>query len=257
MRIYLTFMLLLSMAFPGFAQEKSSSLPYPDLIPVLVNDSMYGYCDKDLNLKIDPKFEHAGLFEEDFSFQVLHVNNPGIVHYGTSAYAWVKMNGERYRINKKGAPVYKYNAQDFKTGETAIHLFDKPAEHIVDSVDEKTLFQYVKDKRTGRQVFPNEQFLNDLKEKNKDLVAEGIILVYYPEFVEQPFTHFTSKETFLQGIKNTRTGKITIKARYAFIEECYNNSLRMHQYPLFVGYRGDLDKSVYVGLDGTEYVISK
>lgn len=27
------------------------------------------------------------------------------------------------------------------------------------------------------------------------------------------------------------------------------------QYPLFIGYRGDLDKEIYVGLNGIEYCI--
>ena len=255
MKICLAFIILLSTVLSSYAQDKGDSLPYPELIPILKN-GLFGYCDKDKNIKIKPKFEHAELFEEDFSFQVLHVNNPEIIKYGTDAYAWVVINGERYRINKNGEEVYRYHEQDFKKGETAIHLrVPDSVQYVIESVDTKTLFQKVRDIRTGKSIFRDSLFLKELKEKNKDLVAKGVTLVYYSKFVEQPYSYFTSETTFLMGIKNTQTGEIIIKARYASIDELYNNELRVHQYPLFIGYRGDLDKNIYVGLDGTEYII--
>lgn len=43
-----------------YAQTKpiTNNLPYPDLIPVLVNDSLYGYCDSILDIKL-PLFTKA------------------------------------------------------------------------------------------------------------------------------------------------------------------------------------------------------
>lgn len=249
---------LLLISISVSAQEKTDigGLSYPDLIPVLVNDSLYGYSDKDLNLKIDPKFEYAELFEEDFNFQIYQVKNPEIIQYGTADYAWVYIEDERYRINKKGELVYKFNQEDFKTGETVVHLFSQDSgSYVIDSLDSKTLLQQITDSDAGKSVFPDEELLKELNEKAKDLVEDGIRLVYYPKFEELPFTYFTSEETFLRGIKNTETGEIIIKARYALIDELYNNHLRIHQYPLILASGGVLGKAVYIGLNGTEYII--
>jgi len=247
---YLFFSLFLQFAF---AQQKIE-FNYPDLIPVLVNDSLYGYADKDLNLKIEARFEYAELFEEDFQFQIFHVLNPEIIHYGTAEYAWAKINGERFRINKKGEPVYKYNPDDFKSGETLINLFMKESDaYVVDSLDSKTLFQYITDSNTGQSVFPDEEFLKELNENAKEWIQEGVELVFYPKFEELPFTYFMSEETFLRGIKNTETGEIVIKARYEMIEELYNNNLRIRQYPLIIVFDGSREKTIYVSLEGTEY----
>lgn len=240
-----------------YAQTKpiTNNLPYPDLIPVLVNDSLYGYCDSILDIKLSPIYESAELFEEDFNFQIFHVNRPEIIKYGSAEYAWVRRNGERYRINKKGDPVYKYDAADFKNGETIVQLFKNSTVHTIDKVDDKTLLQQIKNDQTGQIAFPDNQSIADFKEKNKAFIDDGIRLIYYPKFTEIPYTYFSNEQTQLQGIKNKETGEITIKASYASIEEYYNNRLRIHQYPLFVAYRGDLNKYIYVGLNGTEFVL--
>jgi len=222
---------------------------------VLVNDSLYGYCDSLLDIKLSPIYERAELFEEDFNFQIFHVTKPEIIKYGSAEYAWVQHLGERYRINKKGERVYKYDAADFKTGETLIQLFKNSTAHTINKVDDTTLFQQIKNNQTGQLAFPDDQSITDFKEKNKALIDEGIRLIYYPKFTEIPYTYFSNEQTLLQGIKNKETGEITIKARYASIEEYYNNPLRVHQYPLLVAYRGDLNKYIYVGLNGTEYVL--
>ncbi|MDR2272092.1 MAG: hypothetical protein LBF27_14395 [Sphingobacterium sp.] len=233
----------------------TKNLPYPELIPVLVNDSLYGYCDSELELHLLPVYESAELFEEDFNFQIFHVNKPEIVKYGSAEYAWVKRHGERYRINKKGELVYKYDKADFKTGETIVQLFKNSTTHTIDKVDDTTLFQHIKNNQTGQIVFPDDQSIQEFKEKNKTFIEEGIRLVYYPKSPEIPYTYFSNEQTLLQGIKNKETGEILLKARYANIEECYNKPLRVHQYPLFIAYRGDLDKYIYVGLNGKEYVL--
>ncbi|MEI2272354.1 hypothetical protein OHD16_09415 [Sphingobacterium sp. ML3W] len=240
-----------------YAQTKplATNLSYPDLIPVLVNDSLYGYCDSLLDLKLPAIYESAGLFEEDFNFQTFHVNKPEIVKYGSAEYAWVQRHGERYRIDKNGEPVYKYDVADFKTGETLIQLFKNSTSHTINKVDDTTLFQQIKNNQTGQIAFPDDQSMADFKEKNKMFIDEGIRLIYYPKFTEIPCTYFSNEQTLLQGIKNKETGEILIKAKYASIEEYYNNPLRVHQYPLFIAYRGDLNKYIYVGLNGTEYLL--
>ncbi|MDF2476099.1 MAG: hypothetical protein K0S24_1582 [Sphingobacterium sp.] len=256
MRYVFILLITLTCAFT-YAQTKPmpNNLSYPDLIPVLVNDSLYGYCNSVLEIKLSPVYESAELFEEDFNFQIFHVNKPEIVKYGSAEYAWVRHKGERYRINKKGDLVYKYDEADFKPGETLVQLFQKSRLHTIDKVDEITLFQHIKDNQTGQIVFPDDQSIADFKEKNKTFIDEGIRLIYYPSFKALPYTNFTNEQTQLQGIKNKETDEILLKARYASIEECYNNPLRIHQYPLFIGYRGDLNKYVFVGLNGTEFVL--
>lgn len=233
----------------------TKSLSYPELIPVLVNDSLYGYCDSVLDIKLSAVYESAELFEEDFNFQIFHVNKPEIVKYGSAEYAWVQRHGERYRINKQGEPVYKYDAADFKTGETLIQLFKNSTSHTINKVDDTTLFQQIKNNQTGQIAFPDDQSMTDFKEKNKTFIDEGIRLIYYPKFTEVPYTYFSDEQTLLQGIKNKETGEVMIKAQYASIEEYYNNPLRVHQYPLLVAFSGDFNKYIYVGLNGTEYVL--
>ncbi len=82
-----------------------TDLAYPDLIPVLIGNSLYGYCDKVLNMKTKAVFEKADLFEADYNFQLFHVNSLDIIKFGTKDYAWVQFNGERYRVDKSGTRV--------------------------------------------------------------------------------------------------------------------------------------------------------
>jgi len=110
MKIYLAFMLLLSTVFSSYAQEKNDGLPYPDLIPILEN-GLYGYCDKDKNIIIEPQFEGAAFFGEDLDF--LDIKDPKNKIFGSSAYATVWQDRQRMRIDKKGKVVYRYNPDDF------------------------------------------------------------------------------------------------------------------------------------------------
>src|SRR5690606_33974543 len=88
------------------------SLPYPNLIPVS-DGALKGYCDRDMNVIIEPQFYQAEFVETGFTFQMTNVNNPDIVRFGTDDYAWVvTMDGKRYRIDKKGNLVYHYNEAD-------------------------------------------------------------------------------------------------------------------------------------------------
>ncbi len=256
MKNFILFILTL-LSMPNLAQDNSAStdLAYPDLIPVLVGGSLYGYCDKALNVKIKAIFEKADLFEADYNFQLFHVNNPEIIKFGTKDYAWVQFNGERYRIDKSGARVYKYSASDFKRGETTIYLYKNSTVYYSNSIDQNTLLQEIKDSHTGKTIFPEEHSIQEFREKNKDLIEEGVKLVFRPNRKKIPYTDFTNEHTLLKGIKNSKTNQIVIKAKYANIEELYNNPLRDREYPLFIGYRGDLDKEIYVGLNGTEYYI--
>ncbi|WP_343557053.1 hypothetical protein [Sphingobacterium sp.] len=256
MKNFILFILTL-LSMPNLAQDNSAStdLAYPDLIPVLVGGSLYGYCDKALNVKIKAIFEKADLFEADYNFQLFHVNNPEIIKFGTKDYAWVQFNGERYRIDKSGARVYKYSASDFKRGETTIYLYKNSTVYYSNSIDQNTLLQEIKDSHTGKTIFPEEHSIQEFREKNKDLIEEGVKLVFHPNRKKIPYTDFTNEHTLLKGIKNSETNQIVIKAKYANIDELYNNPLRDREYPLFIGYRGDLDKEIYVGLNGTEYYI--
>ncbi len=256
MKNFILFILTL-LSLPNFAQDNSAStdLAYPDLIPILIGDSLYGYCDKALNVKIKAVFEKADLFEADYNFQLFHVNNPEIIKFGTKDYAWVQFNGERYRVDKSGTKVYKYNAADFKRGETTIYLYKNSTFYYSNSIDQNTLLQEIKDSHTGKTIFPEERSLQEFREKNKNLIEEGIKLVFRPSRKKIPYTDFTNEQTLLKRIKNSETNQIVIKAKYANIEELYNNPLRDREYPLFIGYRGDLDKEIYVGLNGTEYCI--
>src|SRR5690606_134108 len=120
------------------------SLPYPDLIPVHQH-GWVGYCDRDMNVIIEPQFYEAEFFETDFSFQITNVNNPDIVRFGTDDYAWVVTRDEkRYRIDKKGNLAYHYNEADFKTEAPFISL-DESDGFKVTGIDKTTLFQIMND----------------------------------------------------------------------------------------------------------------
>ena len=110
MKIYWTLTLLLSIVFSSYAQKKTDSLSYPDLIPILKN-GLYGYCDKDKNIIIDPKFELAFFFEKDLSFE--NIKDPKKKIFGSNAYATVLQNERAVRIDKKGKVVYQFNSEDF------------------------------------------------------------------------------------------------------------------------------------------------
>src|SRR5690606_36589610 len=110
MKIYLAFILLLSTVLSSYAQEKSDSLSYPDLIPILEN-GLYGYCDKEKNIMIKAQFEWGAFFGEDLDFHDIKDSKNKI--FGSSAYATVWQDRQRMRIDKKGKVVYRYNLDDF------------------------------------------------------------------------------------------------------------------------------------------------
>src|SRR5690606_8262850 len=120
------------------------SLPYPDLIPVHQH-GWVGYCDRDMNVIIEPQFYEAEFFETDFSFQITNVNNSGIVRFGTDDYAWVVTRDEkRYRIDKKGNLAYHYKASDFKSDANFISVNESEGFRVT-GVDKTTLFQIMND----------------------------------------------------------------------------------------------------------------
>lgn len=151
MKIYLAFILLLSTVFSSYAQEKSNSLSYPDLIPILEN-GLYGYCDKDKKVIIEPQFKWATFFEEDLDFH--DIKNPKNKIFGSNAYATVWQDGQRMRIDKKGNVVYRYNPDDFNE--------IRPKESINASIkqsyekfqDDRTLLWGVRDIATGEVLIP-------------------------------------------------------------------------------------------------------
>ncbi|QRY56562.1 hypothetical protein [Sphingobacterium siyangense] len=63
-------LLLTFLSIPTHAQDKLAltDLVYPDLIPTLMQNGLFGYCDKSLNVKIKALFEKAELFEADYNF---------------------------------------------------------------------------------------------------------------------------------------------------------------------------------------------
>lgn len=151
MKIYLAFILLLSAVFSSYAQEKGDSLSYPDLIPIVEN-GLYGYCDKDKKVIIEPQFEGGTFFGEDLDFY--DIKDPKKKIFGSSTYATVWQDGQRMRIDTKGNVVYRYNPDDFNE--------IRPKESINESIkhsyekfqDDQTLLWGVHDIATSEVLIP-------------------------------------------------------------------------------------------------------
>lgn len=232
----------------SFCSSQIFSQTIPDLVPILAG-KLYGYSDKNLHVKIKPQYDNAQFFEEDFDFQIMNVNNPAIVQYGTADYAWVELKGEKYRIDKRGKIVYQFKQSDFKKESTLVIIEKKAADYSIDSIDRKTLFPYLREKKTDKLIFPQDSILNITSEQN------GIRFVVQLQYPELPYTYFIDEKTLLSGEKNTKTGKVLVKPKYKQIDELFNNPLNTRQYLLLRCYSYSYDKAIYVDLYGKEFVI--
>lgn len=232
------------------------SLPYPDLIPVS-DGALKGYCDRDMNVIIEPQFYQAEFFETDFSFQITNVNNPDIVRFGTDDYAWVvTMDEKRYRIDKKGNLVYHYNEADFKSEAPFISL-DESDGFKVTGVDKTTLFQIMNDTLSiVDPAFYTITKIDTLSPKGTNSGLPDMLIRCYPSRESLPLTTFRDEKTQLEGLKHWDTGQIVIEPKYTMIDPLFNRNLKPTWYPLFRAYSpSETNTSFYVGLDGTEYII--
>lgn len=135
---------------PIFAQQQGE-LNYPDLIPVLQN-GLYGFCDEDMNVKINPIFKWVTLFSKDPDF--LDIKDPKKKEYGSSDYATVWLDDQKMRIDKEGNVVYQYHAEDFyeiRPKESSFQPVKVPFEKFQ---DEKTKLWGVRNEATGEILIP-------------------------------------------------------------------------------------------------------
>ena len=233
------------------------SLPYPDLIPVS-DGALKGYCDRDMNVIIEPQFYQAEFFETDFSFQITNVNNPDIVRFGTDDYAWVvTMDEKRYRIDKKGNLVYHYNEADFKSEAPFISL-DESDGFKVTGIDKTTLFQIMNDTLSiVDPAFYTITKIDTLSPKGTNSGLPDMLIRCYPSRASLPLTTFRDEKTQLEGLKHWDTGQIVIEPKYTMIDPLFNRNLIPIWYPLFRAFSPSEKTSFYVGLNGTEYIIRR
>ncbi|RQP16520.1 MAG: hypothetical protein EAS52_11590 [Parapedobacter sp.] len=231
------------------------SLPYPDLIPVS-EGGLVGYCDRDMNVIIEPQFYQAEFFETDFSFQITNVNNPDIVRFGTDDYAWVvTMDEKRYRIDKKGYLVYHYNEADFKSDAPFISL-DESDGFKVTGIDKITLFQIMNDSLSiVDPAFYAITKIDTLSPKGTNNDLPDMLIRCYPSRESLPLSTFRNEKTHLEGLKHWDTEQIVIEPKYTMIDPLFNRNLKPAWYPLFRAFSPSENTSFYVGLDGTEYII--
>lgn len=231
------------------------SLPYPDLIPVHQH-GWVGYCDRDMNVIIEPQFYQAEFFETDFSFQITNVNNPDIVQFGTDDYAWVvTMDEKRYRIDKKGNLAYHYNEADFKSDAPFISL-DESDGFKVTGIDKTTLFQIINDSLSiVDPAFYAITKIDTLPPKGTSSGMPDMLIRCYLSRESVPLSIFRDEKTQLEGLKHWDTGQIVIEPKYTMIDPLFNRNLKSAWYPLFRAFSPSENTSFYVGLDGTEYII--
>lgn len=236
------------------ANADLNNLSYPDLIPVL-KDGLFGYCDRDLNMIIEPQFYRAEFFETDFSFQMNNVNNPNIVRFGTDDYAWVEIgDNKRYRIDRKGNMMYPYDEDDFKTDATFISLAESEGFKVT-GVDKTTLFQIINDTLTVvDSTFFDVTRIDTLKPKNLGGKAD-MLIICYPHKKDLPLGFFRDEKTQLQGLKNLNTGQVVVEPKYTMLDPFFNQSMKLKWYPMLRAYSPVVNSSFYIGLDGKEYII--
>lgn len=232
-----------------------ASLPYPDLIPVHQH-GWVGYCDRDMNVIIEPQFYQAEFFETDFSFQITNVNNPDIVQFGTDDYAWVVTRDEkRYRIDKKGNLAYHYNEADFKSDAPFISL-DESDGFKVTGIEKTTLFQIMNDSLSiVDPAFFEITKIDTLPPKGTSSGMPDMLIRCYLSRESVPLSTFRDEKTQLEGLKHWDTGQIVIEPKYTMIDPLFNRNLKPAWYPLFLAFSPSENTSFYVGLDGTEYII--
>lgn len=94
--------------------NQSSNFPVlNDSIPLLIpnkKNGLFGFVNKKGEIIIPHKFEDAGFFHEDCT--LLNSPNVNIRKFGSKQYASVTINGNNYRINKKGKTVYLFRNED-------------------------------------------------------------------------------------------------------------------------------------------------
>lgn len=237
------------------AHRFMDQLTYPELIPVVKN-GLFGYCDRDLNIKIDSQFEQAGFFETDFSFQICNVTHPEIVQFGTDDYAWVEtLDNKRCRIDKHGNVVYHYKESDFISDAPFISLYESE-DFKVTGVDRATLLQIINGSATiDDPVFFNKTGIDTLQQKGTGTAPAGMLIICFTHRDVLPLSYFRDEKTQLQGIKNRNTGKILIEAKYTMLDKQFDDDIKLNWYPLLLAYSPDDNRKFYVGLDGKEYII--
>ena len=203
-----------------------SSLSYPELIPVL-QDGLFGYCDRNLNVVIEPQFYRAELFETDFSFQITNVNNSGIVRFGTDDYAWVETgDNKRYRIDKKGNIAYHYKASDFKSDANFISVNESEGFRVT-GVDKTTLFQIMNDSLSiVDPAFFEITKIDTLPPKGTNSGMPDMLIRCYLSRESVPLSTFRDEKTQLEGLKHWDTGQIVIEPKYTMIDPLFNRNLK-------------------------------
>jgi len=98
---------LTSFCLVAYSQMKDTAIP--ELIPQTINQKT-GYVNQLGKVVIPAEYHIAMFFSEDCN--LLNSPNKNIRMYGSADYATVEKNEISYRIDRKGARVYKYNKKD-------------------------------------------------------------------------------------------------------------------------------------------------
>ena len=106
--------LAIGASFLCFAEATHFKIGKPvDEIPTLIpnkKSGKFGYVTQNGVQSIPAKFDMALFFKEDCN--LLNSANAAVKQYGTKDFATVEVKGEAFRINNKGAVVYKYKTSD-------------------------------------------------------------------------------------------------------------------------------------------------
>lgn len=100
--IIIIFLILSNITIAQINNECKSS---PELIPILVKEK-YGYCNKNGEIIIKPKFDDAEPFMRDWLYYSLDNENQ---KYGDINYASVVIKNKHYRIDKNGSIMCEWN----------------------------------------------------------------------------------------------------------------------------------------------------
>ena len=198
----------------------------PEIIPFLKNGKT-GYCDKNGNILIEPKFDYAGTFS--FQFELDISNNAK--EFATKEYATVVLSGKEHRIDKTGNIVLNFDDVDFRDSSCCPEVIR----------ENKIIITEEKGKKTYSVV---NNGLVVIKPNSYDLIK-------YIYLIDNNSDYFLVEKNNKFGVIN-KQNEILIPIQFSSLQNM-NYSVQFEDGILFIGQRNN--KKVIIDLCKNEYII--
>ena len=198
----------------------------PEIIPFLKNGKT-GYCDKNGNILIEPKFDYAGTFSFDFQLYI----SKNAKEFGTKEYATVVLSGKEHRIDKAGNVVLNFDDVVYTESSCCPEII---RENKIITTEEKGKKTY--------SVVNNEVVI--IKPNLYDLIE-------YIYLIDTNSDYFLVKKNNKFGVVN-KQNEVLIPIQFSSLQNM-NYSVQFEDGILFIGQRNN--KKVIIDLCKNEYII--